>query len=260
MSAPSIIFVHGWCNNYKGWMPLARQLKKDFQLYLIDLPGFGDSGDLKQYSVSSMSDYLSEFVRYMKLKPITIVGLSMGSLIVADMALNYPDLTESVVLAGPVLKDGRKNQLITKAIYYSYRFIDRSSKLESLLKKLVERKLSGYAMAKYINMHQFNKRLVDLYGTQGRIKMRPHAYVQMGKSTALYDLKDTIKKINIPILLLFGATDKVSSADSALKYFGSDTKKIIIEKIKNAGHVVPLEKPKESAQAIKTFLSKTKLA
>lgn len=250
-----LIFVHGWANNWEGWIPIIKYLETDFSLYLLDLPGFGDSGDLPEYSVESASKYLAGFVAKLPQKPIAVVGLSMGSFVVAEFGHKYPQESKNLILIGPVIKNGRGAAIISKTLKYSLWILKNFSLGETALKKIIETRISAYAMSKYLNMYKFNRFLVDTYGLIGKKKMRKEAFTQMGISVAETDLKKITTEIKVPTLLLFGREDKVSSPKFVRKNLLPNNSFLGCVDIAEAGHVVSLEKPEETARAIKDFLS-----
>ena len=54
-----LVFIHGWSNNWVGWTLLAEKLAPRYKLYLMDLPGFGDSDPLPKYTVEKEADYVA---------------------------------------------------------------------------------------------------------------------------------------------------------------------------------------------------------
>src|SRR3972149_9618178 len=71
-----LIFIHGWSNSWIGWTLLANELSPYYKLYLIDLPGFGDSDSLPRYSLEIVNRYLSEFIDKYVPSPRAIIGAS----------------------------------------------------------------------------------------------------------------------------------------------------------------------------------------
>lgn len=250
-----LVFIHGWANNWEGWVPIIPFLDKDFTLYLLDLPGFGDSDDLAEYSLAVVSKYLWGFIKQLPQKPAAVIGLSMGSFVVAHLGHNDPEICEKLILIGPVIRNGRGSALITKTLRYSLWILKNFSLGETALKKIIETRVAAYAMSKYLNMYKFNRFLVDAYGMIGKKKMRKEAFTQMGISVADSDLAKVVGEIKIPTLLLYGREDKISSPQTAREELLPKNNFLICVDIPEAGHVVSLEKPAESAQVIKNFLS-----
>lgn len=252
---PALILIHGWTNNWEGWLPLVPFLQKSFTLYILDLPGFGDSCDLPTYTIGHCSYVVKCFVDEMKIRPLAVVGVSMGSFVTADFAHQYPSATQTSILIGPVIKN---NTFIGKAVKKTLQKIDGSEFSESVLKKIIETRICAYLVSKYINMYEFKRELVDLYGMTGKKKMRKKAYVQMGVSASDYPMSHTVASLTIPTLLVYGREDKINSPLYAKKEILPFNKHVSIAVIPFAGHVVQWEKPEEVARAIKQFLSQAK--
>ncbi|GEM_PF-1260008 len=253
-SGPVLVFVHGWANNWISWIPLANYLYKDYTLYLIDLPGFGDSGDLPYYSIELAAKYLEKFVLKLPQKPKALIGLSMGSMVVAETGRNNSNISEAIVLIGAVIKHRNVKSFISKTLRISLKIIGYSKLSEAFLKKIIETRIAAYSMSKYINMYKFNKFLVDEYGMIGKKKMRQEAFTQMGHSGASYDLKHVLTKYYMPTFLIYGREDKISSQKDAAKYFLKINSQIKLQAIPFAGHVVALEQPEKVAINIKNYL------
>lgn len=247
-----IVLVHGWCNNWMGWIPLINKLKKNFKVYAIDQMGFGKSARLKQYSVEIQADYLAEFVKLMPIKPLLICGLSLGTFVVADCILRYPQASEKIVLIGAVLPTSRPKKIIGKILEKSLEKINGHDLPEKAIKKIIEQRITAYILSKYINMYKFNRFLIDTYGYFGRIQMSRKAYIQMGISASKYRLDKTIDSINKPTLLVFGAADKFTKMKNAKNIL--QRKNIVYAEIPESGHITSLEKPNEVAFEIRKFV------
>lgn len=246
-----LVFVHGWANNWEGWLPLAEILRKKYTLYLVDLPGFGDSGDLKEYTIQKMAQYLAKFLEKENLNPEAVIGLSMGSLVTASLGKLVPQRVRKIVLLGAVLKSGKK-ALVAKALEKALGAINKNTPAEVLIKKIIETRMAAYLLAKYVNMHKFNRFLVDAYGMVGKKKMRKEAFVQMGISAARFRLEKVLESYPLPLLFIYGEDDKITSIDQAKQCLPQGPFEFV--SIPQAGHVVAWEQPKMVAQAISRFV------
>lgn len=249
-----LVFIHGWTNNWEGWIPLAEKLKKHFTLYLLDMPGFGHSADLPHYSIQKAADYISGFIKTLSDKP-SLVSVSMGSFVAAEITKRYPKIIYKTILAGSVINDGRHKHIPT-AIELFLKAINKSSLSRAAIKRLIETKAVAYFAAKYMNMYRWNREIVDLYGMIGKKLVRKEAYVDMGVSASKYDLKSTLTKLSVPTLLIHGDKDIYSSYKFIAKSVIPANKNLSLKVIKDAGHVTPWEKPAKVANIIKKFLDK----
>jgi pimeloyl-ACP methyl ester carboxylesterase len=252
-----IVLVHGWTNNWMGWIPLARSLGKRYRLYMIDLPGFGDSDPLPKYDLKIEARYVSLFIKAMRLKPEAVIGLSMGSMVVAKFGKDYPDLTKKIIIIGGVFKSGRK-AIAARIIRRFLKFSSGKKIAESTIKKIVDTKISLYVSSKYINMYKFNKSLADRYGLIGRRKLTKEAYVQMGVSIAETKLEEILEGYKLPALLLFGEKDRICNISQARRSLKNLRGNFTFSEVCDAGHVVTVEKPDECKEIITSFLIKGK--
>jgi len=257
-SGPSIVLLHGLTNNWFGWGRLITELEHDFTLYVLDLPGYGDSGDLylKHYSVEQQAEYVAEFIEQVVPDKPVVIGLSMGSLITAEVGRMLEEKLRAIVLMGPVFNSGRTS-LLTKLLRYELQLVKLSDKAQSILKRIVASRWFGYAANKYLHMFEFKRYLSDLYGLVGRQKMRKKAFVDMGISVAKYQLNPSLEKRTLPILLVYGKYDKVSNPEQIAELPLLKKDNVHLSVIDQAGHVVSVEQPKGVAQSIKGFLKKS---
>jgi len=247
----SLIFIHGWTNNWQGWLPLCQRLRKDYRLYLIDLPGFGDSGNLKTYTIPKAARYVAQLIEQEKIKQPIVIGLSMGSLVAAWLGKSQPQKIKKVVLISPPFKLGRR-RLVARSLEKILQSINGKNSIESAVKKAIEARLSTYLLAKYINMHRFNRFLVDTYGMIGKKKMRKEAFVQMGISVAQFDLAKVLENYPIPVIIIAGREDKIIPIKALKQLLITLPGQLpILHVVPQAGHVVPWEKPQQVARIIR---------
>lgn len=253
-SGPPLIFIHGWTNNWIGWVPIVKYLKNRFTLYLIDLPGFGDSGHLPHYSIEIAADYVAAFINTLNLQIPAVIGVSMGSFVAAEVASRYPHLIKTSILTGPVLKDNH-NKILPDTLHVFLQTIQKSQMSETALKRLIETRATAYFLAKYMNMYKFKQDLVDNYGMIGKKKLTKEAYVEMGISGSGYNLFNKLARLHLPTQLIIGEQDKFTSPIFIKTKLLPMNKSLSLVVIPKAGHVVAWEKPSQVAKAIKDFLN-----
>ncbi|MFA5795777.1 MAG: alpha/beta hydrolase [Candidatus Shapirobacteria bacterium] len=249
---PTIVCIHGWTNNWMGFIPLGVELMKKHRVILMDLPGYGDSDRLPKYSVKILAEYVNKFIDELKLKNFYILGHSMGTFIVSDFLKNHPKKATGAILVGAVVKNGNKERGM-KVTEKFYNFLDKRDRLKTVAKKVVDKNWYAYLTSKYVNMYKFDKELIKNYGTVGRKKASKEAYVQMGADIARQKIEEMIVGNQRPILFIFGKHDKLCScgqAKMALKDLGDYG----FVEIEEAGHIVTVEKPREVAELIEGFI------
>lgn len=89
-----IVLVHGFTQTMRSWDRLAALLSETFQVVRVDLPGHGGSGAL-DLSFEQTADALGEAGG-----AATYVGYSLGGRLCLRLAVDRPDLVQSLVLVG----------------------------------------------------------------------------------------------------------------------------------------------------------------
>ncbi len=102
-----LIMLHGWGTDVSNFWPIVDFLKKDFTLWLIDLPGFGKSelpnlpaGRQESFSVSDYAKTIAQFIGKNHIGKPAILGHSFGGRVSIKLAGLYPSLINKLILIG----------------------------------------------------------------------------------------------------------------------------------------------------------------
>lgn len=102
MSKSDIVILHGWGLSGSSYIPLRKELvKKGFQVFVPDLPGFGQS-DIPKYPLS-LRDYAKFLYEYLDLYHITtpiLIGHSFGGRVALKFNQLYPKSVCALILSG----------------------------------------------------------------------------------------------------------------------------------------------------------------
>ena len=80
-----VVLLHGWLTDLETMRPLANELCKNFNVYLIDVVGFGKS-DLPNEPLNSndFGDFLKEFMEKLEIENTVLIGHSNGGRIIIN--------------------------------------------------------------------------------------------------------------------------------------------------------------------------------
>ncbi|MBN2545828.1 MAG: alpha/beta hydrolase [Spirochaetes bacterium] len=95
----NLVFVHGWGADKFNLKAIYDNLKYEFRILSIDLPGFGSSST--PYEIAGSEDYaeyLYEFLNRLNFKNINYIGHSFGGKIGIILAGKYENLISRLVL------------------------------------------------------------------------------------------------------------------------------------------------------------------
>ena len=183
-SKVNLIYLHGWGQNIEMMMPIANPFIKKYNVLVIDLPGFGSSSEPKEaWTLYDYADMVNSFVKELKLNNPIIIGHSFGGKIAICYALKYKT-KKLVLLASPYEKK------ISKPTF--------KMKLFKLLKKT--------PFASFAKKHMGS---TDYRNASDMMRNILVKHVNL-------DLKDEVKNIKCPTLLIWGTKDEAVDYEDAL--------------------------------------------
>ena len=103
-SGQPILLLHGFDSSFLEFRRIYPLLKKNYQLIIPDLLGFGFSPRCatKHYSSSKIISHLIDIIKNLKIKKkIKLVGASMGGSTAIKLAYEIPSLIDKVLLLSP---------------------------------------------------------------------------------------------------------------------------------------------------------------
>ena len=101
-----VVFIHGIGGSTKTWKKQIEDFSENYNLLLLDLPGHGLNSDNIIYKVDAQKLYkgIKETMDYLQIPNAHFVGLSMGTIVIANFAVCYPEYVDTIILGGSSLK------------------------------------------------------------------------------------------------------------------------------------------------------------
>lgn len=100
---PDIVLLHGWGANIDLFSKIISHLAPYFNVYALDLPGFGKSGEPDvPWNVDNYTDFVLNFCKKMGVKHCSFIGHSFGGRIIIKMLSRkeLPFTVDKIVLTG----------------------------------------------------------------------------------------------------------------------------------------------------------------
>ncbi len=222
-NGPHLILLHGWQQNRDSWGQAAADLTKYFTCWFLDLPAFGENNTvLADKSPLGYSQWLNDFISRKKLKNTFVVGHSFGGRIAVISTCRNKAIKKLVLYSAPVLKNETK---INKTI--------------GIFKK---------AGIKNVPLVSDLLRSEDYRNTNSLTR-------EIFLEAVNFDLKNYLKEIKIPTLILAGENDTEVPL-GVCKETHEIIKNSDLYIFPNCGHFAHLEKPVLFAAKMKNFLLK----
>jgi pimeloyl-ACP methyl ester carboxylesterase len=103
--ARSYLLVHGIGVSARYFVKLIEQLRSHGIVYTVDMPGFGSAQPKprRALSIEDLAELILAFADEWNIRNPVLVGHSMGTQIVVEMAIRNPGISDCLVLIGPVV-------------------------------------------------------------------------------------------------------------------------------------------------------------
>ena len=241
-----VTFIHGAGGSSSIWFRQIRAFKEEFNVLLVDLRGHGNSKirsheqDKKDYTFEVITNDIVEVLDHLCIERSHFVGISLGTILIRDLAERHPEMVESMVLGGAVLKLNIRSKLLMG--------------FGNFFKSVVPY-IFLYKLFAFIIMPKKNHKESRLLFVNEAKKLYQKEFIRWYKLTAqlnpilrLFRLKD----INIPTLYVMGEQDHLFLPSIKKVISGHQSAQLHV--IKNCGHVVNVEHPLEFNKEVLSFL------
>ncbi|WAC08163.1 MAG: alpha/beta hydrolase [Thermodesulfobacteriota bacterium] len=245
----TIVLLHGFGANKDTWIRFVRYLPKKFRILAIDMPGHGDNSrnmDVS-YDAQHLTDVFSRTVEYLGLQRFHLAGHSFGGYVAMRYAVNHPQklitlgLFASAGVMSPTPTDfqqalGKGENPIQ---INSEKSFDRMMDLVFYKKPFAPWPMRPVIRRQCIERHEFEKKV----------------WHDIGKDWK--EATEFLPQIRTPVFLIWGDKDRIlhiSGVNVYCHYLPQAETAII----KNCGHGLIFEKPREAADAYANFLENVK--
>ena len=230
-----VTFVHGAGGSIAIWHKQLRDFKQEHNILLIDLRGHGKSKSqiyqkLKSYTFDAISDEVMEVLDHLKIQTSHFVGISLGTIIIREIAERFPERCESLILGGAVMKLNFRGQVLMR--------------LGVLLKSVIPYILLYKFFAIIIMPRKKHKESRNLFINQAKklyqkeFKRWFTLVSEINPLLALFRIKDS----GIPTLYVMGEEDHMFLPSISKLVKNHHSSNLIV--IPDCGHVVNVEQPK----------------
>jgi len=258
---PPLVFVHGLGGSWRNWLENLPAFAGDHRVIAPDLPGFGDS-EMPAWpiSINGYARCLDGLLEQLEVERAVVVGNSMGGFVGAEMAIEWPERLERLVLvaAAGISIQARRHDRAMAMLYrletvlaaYTGWVAGRSEHLAR--RRRLRRQLLGMVAA--------HPGLLPpaLTSEQIRGTGKPGFLPALDALTS-YPLRERLEHIACPTLIVWGDRDRLVPLRDAdeFEHLIPDARKIVYA---DTGHVPMLERPERFNADVAAFLREAALS
>ena len=250
-SAQWVTFVHGAGGSSSIWFKQIRDFQKQYNVLLLDLRGHGNSNQQikiafkQKYTFSALANDILEVLDHLKIEKSHFVGISLGTILIRQLAEMHPNRVQSMILGGAILKMNFRSQILMR--------------LGNMFKYVLPY-LVLYKFFAFVIMPNKNHKQSRLLFINEAKKLYQKEFIKWFKLTA--EINPILKwfrqeELNIPTLYIMGEEDYMF-LPSVRKVVEKHFKSSQLFVVEQCGHVVNIEQPSAFNTKVLSFIGNQK--
>jgi len=228
-----VVFLHAVGGDSTFWRPQVEALKSAYETFAIDFVC-----PAEQVSMAAFADDVARAIERAGYARAHLVGLSMGGVVALETFRRHPSRVRSITMAN------------------SWAFMpDGEGRVAWVTGMLADRSVAEFS----------NLTLPDLFApTTDRALVAASVAIEGRKDKAMYlacwrsmllaDQRDILPKLDVPLLLIGGELDRITTTDPLLTSIHAVVPTARLVNISGAAHFSNLDRPDEFSRALLAFL------
>jgi pimeloyl-ACP methyl ester carboxylesterase len=239
MGTPTLVFLHGVGLDHTVWEPVTELLAGRVKVVTLDLPGHGSRAPVG--ADVTLADLAAGVVA--DLEPgAHLIGFSLGALVAQYLAIQRPDLVASLTSVSSVC---RRTAQERSAV------LDRLRAAESDFAASIAASLHRWYDGTEVDASRVRQTRTVLEAND------PQSFVNCYRvfATADAEIADQLGDISVPSLAVIGECDPGSTPEMTRRLAAAipNCEAVVVP---GARHMLPVERPRELANALSTFVGR----
>jgi pimeloyl-ACP methyl ester carboxylesterase len=253
--APVIVLVHGFAASLHTWEPWVTELKRDYRVVSLDLPGHGLSTCLDNEAIGpdQFVDVIDRLVRALNIERFTLAGNSMGGSAAWHYALAHPERLDALVLVNAAGWPREAGEADSRPMIFRLleiglaRRVIRDLDMTSMIRPGLER---SFADPSFVT-----EDMVGRYSALSRAPCHRDALLRLsgGRESRRAASDELLSAITVPTLVMHGDQDNVIPHSAGAK-FAAAIPGAEYKLYESVGHLPQEEIAARSASDLKDFL------
>ena len=250
-----VILLHGYAETSRMWRPILPQLAERFKVIAPDLPGIGDSAiPTGGLDMKGAANSIHALARKLGVEKARVVGHDIGLMVAYAYAAQFPGETEKLVVMDAFLPGVEGGDAVyNNPNLWHFRFHGPTP--EALVKgrerMYFDYYWNDFAADKNHSLPEADRAAyAAAYARPGRMKAG-WAYFSSFPQTGKDFVQLAQTKLTMPVLSIGGEKSLGEVLGQQMKLVATDVTVIVL---KNAGHWILEEQPKETTEALIKFL------
>jgi pimeloyl-ACP methyl ester carboxylesterase len=253
-SGAAVVLLHGFAETSRMWIPVLPSLGKKFTVIAPDLPGIGNSSiPSGGIGMKTAAIQIHGLVRSLGITKARVVGHDIGLMVAYAYASLFPSEVEKLVVMDAFLPgvEGWES-IYNSPNFWHFRF--NGSTPEALVRGRESIYFSYFwndlaADRNHSIQKSDRKAYLAAYSRPGRMRAAWEYFVSWPQVAQDFGQMSQTK-LTMPVLSIGGDKSLGEALGAQMKLVGNDVK---VEIVKNSGHWILEEQPKQTEAAILSF-------
>ena len=254
-TGPAVVLLHGYAETSRMWRPIIPLLAKRFTVVAPDLPGIGGSGiPPSGLDMTNAAVRMHSLVRSLGIPKARVVGHDIGLMVAYAYAAQFPSEVEKLVLMDAFLPGvGDWETIYNNPAIWHFRFNGPTP--EALVKGreriYFEHFWNDFAADRTHSIPEAERKAyTEAYSRPGRMRAGWAYFVSFPQ--AAKDFAELgRRKLPMPVLAIGGEKANGDALGRQVRLVAPNATVVVL---KNTGHWVMEENPKETIDALIKFL------
>ena len=232
----TLLLLHGLMGALSNWDEVIKEFSKNYRVIIPLLPIY--DLPLLTTGVRSLSKFVHKFIKYKQLSNVVLLGNSLGGHVGLIYVLAHPGYVKALVLTG-------SSGLYENAFGGSF---PRRESIDFVREKV---------QFTFYDPKTATEELVQEVFQMINDRHKVIRILAMAKSAIRHNMKTELRKITMPVSLIWGRDDKITPPEVAVE-FNELLPNAELHWIDKCGHAPMMEQPEEFNKSLKLFLDKIK--
>jgi pimeloyl-ACP methyl ester carboxylesterase len=249
---PPVLLIHGLAGCWQNWLENIPRIGQERRVFALDLPGFGYSDmPVEGITIPGYGRYVRAFCEQLGLGPAVIVGNSMGGFIAAELAIQFPEVCDRLVLvaaAGISIATLRKRPTLTGARVFAAVAARTVARSEHVVRRPRLRHQALLLVARHPSLLKPDLTYELMQGGH-----KP-GFMPSMEALLSYDFRDRLPEIRCPTLIVWGEKDVLVPLQDAHEFerLVRGAKKVVLD---DTGHIPMVERPSTFNDCLLEFIA-----
>ncbi|MCO8087330.1 3-oxoadipate enol-lactonase [Acinetobacter indicus] len=238
---PALVFSNSLGTNFKMWQPQIDHFQQDFFVICYDTRGHGaSSAPQGPYTLDQLGQDVVNLLDHLNIEKAAFCGISMGGLTGQWLAINKPERFSHVVVCNTAAKIGQEQAWNERA---------------ALVREQGLAPIASTAAGRWFTEPFIQSNAATVATLSNDLGAgSPEGYASCCEALAKADVREQLKDIQVPVLIVAGQQDPVTTVADG-EFMQQRIANAELFEI-NASHISNIEQPEAFNQAVQAFIQR----